>query len=506
MTVIDVRTIEVLAADRNAALPRDGNILALLRCGGTPIGQASITLRGLTPPGVVIANALTFAHAERALTLALGAWVRRTGNADAATVTGAFAALREEFADEQSNILSLSPGQSAPRISVAICSRDRPQQLARAVDAVRGTLGPHDELLVVLNAPSDSARSFDRDRFPTVRVVEEYRPGLSWARNRAIAEFHGDVLLFTDDDCVPDAQWVAAHRALFARNPDVDVVTGLVEPLVLDTPAQQLFEAYGGFPRTYTRRWIMAPDQRSIAGLVGNVGEFGVGANLAVRRRVFDSIGPFDAALGPGTICRAGDDAEYLFRALKSGMLLGIEPRAVVRHEHRRSMDALTKQVAGWSRGFACAMARSTLAFPEERNAFSALRLRIGLFHHVRRALRYPKLRQLAITELQEMRGALACYENARVTANRLSAAHSSSTEDALPTRVRHHAAWSATSTHPEAPLRRDDGVVGTDRLEDETVSVMTASMRGNGWRHAIQQSLTVLQTQACAAAAHPEK
>ncbi|MBL0172270.1 MAG: glycosyltransferase family 2 protein [Gemmatimonadaceae bacterium] len=90
-------------------------------------------------------------------------------------------------------------------------------------------------------------------------MVIEPRPGLAWARNRALLEARSDVMLFTDDDCVPDAGWIEAHRSLYDRNPDIDLSTGPVEPLELVTPAQVLFERYGGFIARYRRQWICAP-------------------------------------------------------------------------------------------------------------------------------------------------------------------------------------------------------------------------------------------------------
>lgn len=523
MTEIRIEEIDLL--DRHPHIHRDlgTDTWALFRCGGTPVGSARFGVSRHLSLGDAIAGAVTPRHAENALMLVIAAWMRRSRPPERFTITGAFESLREERASDVRPAL----GTQSPSVSVAICSRDRPQQLARAVEAIIGTLGMRDELLVILNAPSNAEASFDRTRFPSVRVVVEDRPGLSWARNRAIAEFRGDVLLFTDDDCVPETGWVSAHRAVFARNEEVDLVTGLVEPRELATPAQQLFEAYGGFPRTYVRRWIAAPDLRSVAGSVGNVGEYGAGANFAVRRRVFDQIGPFDAALGPGTASGAGDDSEYLFRALKSRMLLAIEPRAVVRHDHRREMPALMTQVAGWSRGFACAIERSALAFPEERPAFNAMKRQIAVGYHLRRALLYKNFRPLALAEFREMRGAEKIYQAARMTANALVDEFASISSDAFPDpviaspvlqrstieRIDLQMDAFARPIYPgmDAPfvdcrLRVGDrvsgyvrfpvrhGVVGADRLGDSMVKPAAELLVDGGWREAVAQTSRYLQ------------
>ena len=525
MAAIEVREIELLDSTLHASGHLADDLWALLRCGGVPVGYAHLRpqrLRsGALPFGEVVARSLTPMHADHALRVAFDTWVRRSGTPAGFSVKEGLDALREAGARPRFDDVPAS----APRISVAICSRDRSQLLARAVESIVSTLGSADELLVVLNAPSDVAGSFDRDRFPSVRVVVEHRPGLSWARNRAIAEFQGDVLLFTDDDCVPNEHWVAAHRSLFTRNPDVDVVTGTVEPLVMDSPAQQLFEAYGGFPRHYARRWMSRPDRGPVAQ---QVGDLGVGANLGIRRRVFDGIGHFDAALGPGTECSAGDDTEYLFRALKSGLLIACEPRASVRHEHRRDMDGLRSQIGGWSRGFSCAMWRSTVAFPDERRAFGAFRRSVAVAHHAWRALCSPRLRELAMLELWEMRRPSSRYASARAVAVELASEHASPAQDMPPApvnttsvrdsaapiedlalgltdfgtplvlaeRVRHaYCKVVVGSKHVgQERLRVFHGVIGADRMLDAMSETLVGYVGYGKWNRAVAASLEYLR------------
>jgi len=393
-----------------------GSWLVQLRIAGTPIGQVESAGVPVAAIGESLARSITSAHADRALRLAVAAWITGAPRAAAFTVDRAFGLVLEmvqERAQEQA--------QSLTGLTIALCSRDRPEQLSRALSAIAPNLRPCDELLVVLNATErDAASSIDQRHFPRARFVVEPRPGLGWARNRALVEYRSDVILFTDDDCIPDAAWLDAHRSLFARNPDIDVATGLIEPLVLETPAQRLFEQYGGFARHYLRRWIHAPHTASIASAVGNVGEYGAGANLAFRRRLVDRIGAFDVALGPGTASGAGDDLEFLFRSLKHGGLLAIEPRAVVRHEHRRTMPDLESQIEGWSRGFSCAIASATRTFPEERHAYLLLRARIAALYHARRAVFAPRVRRLALAELSGLRGAARRYARARDEASEI--------------------------------------------------------------------------------------
>ena len=129
------------------------------------------------------------------------------------------------------------------------------------------------------------------------------------------------IIAFTDDDVSVDAGWVEAIGRLFAGEPDVDAVTGLVVPDETDVEAQRLFEEYGGFSRGFDRRYerVDTVSCERAARRHGGAGRFGTGANMAFRRRVFERIGLFDPALDVGTPTNGGGDLEMFFRVLKEG-------------------------------------------------------------------------------------------------------------------------------------------------------------------------------------------
>ena len=133
-----------------------------------------------------------------------------------------------------------------PTICVAICTHDRPDFLATALDSVtRQSRTPY-RILVVDNAPSNElTRELVEQRYPSVHYVRETTPGLNFARNRAVGECGCDVIAFLDDDAIADPEWIEQIAQVFARHRDVSVCTGRVLPLELETPAQKMFEAQG---------------------------------------------------------------------------------------------------------------------------------------------------------------------------------------------------------------------------------------------------------------------
>lgn len=255
-----------------------------------------------------------------------------------------------------------------PTLTVAVCTRDRPDDLARCLEALARSAYPDLDVVVVDNAPrTDATARLVRERFPGVRYVREPRPGLDWARNRAILEARGAILAYTDDDVIVDAGWARAVGAAFARNPGVAALTGLVAPYELETDAQHLFEANGGFGRGFARRWWRTGEPGVPRWTRFGTGAFGTGANMAFRRSVFEQVGPFDPALDVGTPTNGGGDLDLLFRVVQAGLTVLYEPEALVFHRHRRDYPALRRQLDNNGIGLAAFLVREGLAFPRER-------------------------------------------------------------------------------------------------------------------------------------------
>lgn len=268
------------------------------------------------------------------------------------------------------------PTMQLPSVTMAICTRDRPLMLARALEAMSSQLTPDVDLLVVENAPSDSrATAHLRERFPQARFVVAPEPGLDRARNRALAESTADLVAFADDDTVVSDGWATAIRQAFAGAPEAAVICGLVEPLQPGTDGAAAIDAYGGMRHGYARRWTFAPgaSRQSLLLSHGITSSFGSGACMAVRREPALAMGGFDVALDAGTPAAAGGDLELMFRAIKAGHAVCYEPAIILRHEHRATLDAAIEQAGQWGCGLGAYLARTAAAYPEERLAARVL-------------------------------------------------------------------------------------------------------------------------------------
>jgi glycosyltransferase involved in cell wall biosynthesis len=116
-------------------------------------------------------------------------------------------------------------------------------------------------------------------RYPEVRLFAETKPGSYAARNRGVQEARGAIIAFTDSDCAPDTEWLQAISKAFAV-PGLALVQGrrslgspsLPMTLVADYEAKKA-------------AYVFTSRKKELY--------YGYTNNLAIRRDVYDSVGPF---------------------------------------------------------------------------------------------------------------------------------------------------------------------------------------------------------------------
>jgi O-antigen biosynthesis protein len=271
-------------------------------------------------------------------------------------------------------------------VSIVVATRNRPDDLRVCLRHLAAQESPRPvEIVVVDNDPGSGATAPVVAAFPAVRLVEEPRQGLAYARNAGFAASRGELLVATDDDVTMPPGWLEELLAPFAR-PKVAAVTGLVWPESLDEPAQRLFESYGGLARGL--RPFVADSEwfRSFRIRAVPTWDLGATANAAFRASVLDEVGMMDEALGAGTPTGCSEDTDLFYRILRNGHILRYEPRAYVRHRHRRTRPALRRQIYAYSKGH---VAYHLTTLLRDRDHRAAVRLLLELpYGHLLRAWR----------------------------------------------------------------------------------------------------------------------
>ena len=233
------------------------------------------------------------------------------------------------------------PTEALPEISVVVCTRDRPRSLRRCLASL-ARLDPGPGEVIVVDNASRTEETGEIVSGTPFRYVREERPGLNWARNRGAREARFGIVAYVDDDVRVDPRWIRGIARGF-RSPDVDAVTGLVLPAEMETRPQFLFEIYGGMGKGMEARRFHGASMSSRALIRAQ--DVGVGANMAFRRPLLETLGWFDTALDAGTPSCGGGDLDMFQRVLVSGGTLRYEPGAVVWHYHRRDFESLRRQM-----------------------------------------------------------------------------------------------------------------------------------------------------------------
>jgi GT2 family glycosyltransferase len=226
------------------------------------------------------------------------------------------------------------------KLSIVIASYNRAQGLVAflcELSRQRVTNGVEWEAVIVDNNSNDGTRlaiapllSAHPQKF---KYLFEGRQGKSLALNAGIAEAQGEVFVFTDDDCVPDPDWLTAIAREFSADPSLGALGGRVELFSEEDRPVSI--------RTSRERTLVSSRDQLLSLLIG--------CNMAIRRSALEVVGGFDPFLGPGTRLPAMEDLDLLYRIFRKGLKIIYSPDALVLHNHGRTSD---EQIQALNRGY----------------------------------------------------------------------------------------------------------------------------------------------------------
>ena len=196
--------------------------------------------------------------------------------------------------------------RALPTVSAVVPTRNRPQH---AIPCAESVLRNADLLELIFVDQSDDRKTEEALATisdPRLIYVRSDLRGVTNGRNVGIERSKGDIVAFTDDDCRAATDWVRTTAQIFADDPEVGVVCGRVH-----VPPEIESQGYACGFEPQQRDWQHSypPTDR----------DWGITANMSLRRSMLDQVGLFDPFLGAGAPLRSGGEPDLLFRVLKQG-------------------------------------------------------------------------------------------------------------------------------------------------------------------------------------------
>ena len=188
---------------------------------------------------------------------------------------------------------------------------------------------PDYEVILVDDGSQDDTREIARE-FPQVVYYHQENQGLSVARNVGARLATGEIVAYTDSDCVVDEHWLR---------------------YLVDAMQDQQVEAIGGPNITPpSDGWVakcvaVSPGNPSHVMLDDRYAEHVPGCNMAFQRKTLLGLGGFDPQFR-----QAGDDVDLCWRWLDANLPIGYASGAMVWHHRRATVSAYARQQKGYGR------------------------------------------------------------------------------------------------------------------------------------------------------------
>jgi cellulose synthase/poly-beta-1,6-N-acetylglucosamine synthase-like glycosyltransferase len=229
--------------------------------------------------------------------------------------------------------------EHTPRVSVVVCAYNAGRTMDACLASLRTLNYPEYEVIVVNDGSTDDTLAIsERHKAvydahpdgPPLRIISQVNKGLSVARNVGSAAATGDIVAYTDSDCVPDPDWLAFLVFKFVRSGFVAVGGPNFPP-----PEPHLVPA----------AVAVSPGGPTHVLLNDEVAEHIPGCNMAFTKKALEEVHGFEPVFAA-----AGDDVDLCWRLQNKGYAIGFSPAATVWHYRRNTVKAYLKQQMGYGK------------------------------------------------------------------------------------------------------------------------------------------------------------
>ncbi|MCE7059707.1 glycosyltransferase family 2 protein [Dyadobacter sp. CY343] len=212
-----------------------------------------------------------------------------------------------------------------PKVSIIIPIYQDWHRLAFCISALQQqTYGKEHFEVIVVNNDRESSSPADLVLPFNFKLVHESKAGSYSARNKGLIYASGDIIGFTDSDCIPDKNWISNAVDLFIQNPNVGRIAGRIDLFykgISLTPAE-LYEKVYAFKQDHVVEKLAS----SVTG------------NMFTRREVIDTVGGFNENLF------SGGDHEWSRRAEQAGFKIVFGSNVIIKHPARSDLSQLIRK------------------------------------------------------------------------------------------------------------------------------------------------------------------
>jgi GT2 family glycosyltransferase len=229
--------------------------------------------------------------------------------------------------------------ERSPRVSVVVCAYDAERTMDACLASLRTLNYPDYEVIVVNDGSTDGTLAvserqkalYEADpEGPRMVIIDQPNKGLSVARNVGAAAATGEIVAYTDSDCVPDPDWLAFLVYKFVRSGFVAVGGPNFPPPEPDLVPAAVAASPGGPTH------VLLNDE---------VAEHIPGCNMAFTKKALEEIHGFEPVFAA-----AGDDVDLCWRLQNRGYAVGFSPAATVWHYRRNTVKGYLRQQMGYGK------------------------------------------------------------------------------------------------------------------------------------------------------------
>jgi len=204
-----------------------------------------------------------------------------------------------------------------PQLSVVIPTYERPDDLERCLESLASsnqTIEEHFEVLVSDDSNSSDSRMLVRSKFPSISWDVGKKNGPAGNRNAGVDRAKGEWIVFIDDDCIADPQYLEAYAKAIMEYPETEVFEGRI---------------YTDRPR---KTWAEGCPNNEEGGMLWT-------SNLCIKKTLFEKLGGLDERFKV-----AFEDVDLAYRLKRGNKTPIFIPEAAVCHPWR----TLRKSIKNW--------------------------------------------------------------------------------------------------------------------------------------------------------------